>query len=183
MFRLIVDSLFKPKAHIDYIIKQDKTKESLILILIISVLAYFKESLSQGIGDAILGTLLFSFLFGFLVALVYVFVLSWWFNLIGKIFKGQATNSDMRFAMIWSLTPQLVDFVLKLTGYIFLPMTDPLIIKLFALIQMIIGIWSLILMTINISAAQKFNWIKSFISILIASLPFILLMILSWMRM
>lgn len=166
-------SLFRPKSNISDIVKHDRTKISLIFIFIVFLMANVLSVLQQDL-EYVMPILFMSLIQAFIQSAIYVFGIGSWNGLVCKWMNGQGSLSDMRYVVIWSVSPMIISIILKLI-VLYLPLPTSLAIKIPALIDIIFGIWILVLLTINTSEVQKFSKQKAFICILIASIPLIIL--------
>lgn len=105
--------------------------------------------------------------------LMLAFVSPWILQLIGKIWKGQATTSDLANVTSLSIIPYCLVLVYQLAFLVI--GEEPSLHKVNGIFQYLVWIFSFRLLVIGVSVAQRFNYGISLLNILLAYLPFLLL--------
>ncbi len=171
-----------PRKVFKFIIENNYRKNAYLLLFLGGVVNALSRSAEKSSGDGahmlfyIIGAVLGGGLLGWIGYYIYSALLSW----TGKWFKGTANTSTLFNVFTYSLIPAvftlfILIFELSLNrngvfqdGSDFSVAQLPVIflLLLMYLIQMVLGAWSLVLLVIGISEAQKFSVGKAILNFL-----------------
>ena len=187
---LIFEIWIKPKLAFTYLFKYDSNKYVQILLITSALTATFERAISKNIGwydsyntSYFIGGLLGG---GLMVYAIY-YITAWFLHYFGKAFlNGQASAKDFRTVIAWANIPSIASaifsfIILVIYGshalsdnYFPISEVERIVFISLALIQAILGMWTLIITITGVKEIQKFSTLKAFGNIL---LPFIILVI------
>ncbi|MGE5945031.1 MAG: YIP1 family protein [Flavobacteriales bacterium] len=187
---LIFEIWVKPRLVFAYLFKYDPSKYVQILLVISALTTAFERNLSRNIGwhdsyntSYFIGVCLGG---GLMVYVIY-YVSAWFLHFFGKAFlNGQANPKDFRTVIAWANIPSIASAIFsfiilviygsKALSDSYLPISgiERIVFISFAIIQVTLAIWALIITIIGVKEIQKFSTVKALGNIL---LPFIILIV------
>ncbi len=186
---LLFEIWVKPKLVFGYIFKYDKNKYLDVLLILAAFVATLKRLLDKGYSfeSSDIFTLIFLVLFGTLISYGCYFLLAWILRIIGThLFNGKAQNKDYRIVIAWSSIPMISSIILTFLVIViygfnaasgnYLPSTTAgqIIIVGFVLLEVILALWSTVIMVVGVMKIQNFNVWKALGNVF---LPFVVLMV------
>lgn len=186
---LLFEIWVKPKLVFDYIFKYYPDKYLNALLIIASFISTLERILDKGynLDSAYIITLLFSTLFGALITYGCYYLFAWILRVIGThLFNGKAKNKDYLIVIAWSNIPMIASIILTFLvivlfgataasdNYIPTTTTNEMVIIGFTFLELILAIWSIVIMVIGVMKIQNFNVWKALGNVL---LPFAVLVI------
>ncbi|MGM0896401.1 MAG: Yip1 family protein [Bacillota bacterium] len=177
----------RPRETVRYVIEEKTTGFIVLLLVLVGFAGGLSGASSEEQMFPAVGVIFGSLLLGPLSAVVGIAILSGIYKLLGKLFGGIGTYSEMFRAVITSSIPQIWLLPMWLIWLLTSPetfytetetaaMAEPdtgigLVIGLLLLAAVIIvGIWTFVIQCKAVGEAQRFSSWKGFFVILIASL-------------
>jgi len=179
---------FSPRKTIRQIVYTDPKRYFNYLAFLFGVAGSLGKLSDRNAGD--LMSLLWIFaivltlggLGGFISIYFYGAITEW----VGSLFGGVARSKDVRAAILWSNLPVMISYILWIPLILFYgeemftsitPQIDqsPFLLLFSGLIQLVLGIWSIILYVICLSEVHKFSIWRSIATILLPVLAIIIL--------
>lgn len=186
---LIFEIWYKPKLVFKYLFKHDSNKYVIILLAISAIFSTFDRAYSKDLGlDTFDASYYLSMLvFGSIATLLIYYLSAWLMHYFGYAFlNGKAKAKDFRTVLAWSNIPAIFSIIFTLFLFIiygkqalsdnFIPPTEVARITYItvAILQSILGIWSMVILVIGIMHIQNFKVWRAIGNLII---PFLLIII------
>ncbi|MGL4205367.1 MAG: YIP1 family protein [Aeromonadaceae bacterium] len=181
-----------PSATFHSLLEHAPSYNVLTLAMLGGVGTAFGQLSGGGFGQhlGLLPLLLLCLLAGPLLGLAELYLGAWLIARIGRFIGGQGEPAQLRTVMAWAGLPNVVGLLswllmlAVLGGDLFMPRTPELMAvmsdnKLFliaALLQMILGFWSIALLVIGVATAQSLAMSKALLNLLLAAMAAMLLL-------
>lgn len=185
---LVFKIWFEPKATLQYILSNCPDQYVLLLFSLGGISRSINRVSNKGMGDnmSTASILIISIIAGGLFGWLSYYLYAWVLEVTGKWLNGNATFSQFKTILAWSSVPIATSLLLLIPElYIFgdnffksevysYEWNSTLFLLIFAIIEMILSIWSLVILIKGIGLVQNFTIGKS---ILNAILPAFLIFI------
>ena len=185
-----------PKKTLTYILDKCPSKHVTLLLILAGIVKSIDRASTKGMGDnmSTSAVLISAIIAGALFGWIGYYIYAWAMSTTGKWLKGNGVSSEFRTLIAWSSIPAIASLVLLVPELILFgeeffksePIVDSDIYYYtligFGIIEMILGIWSLVIMVIGIMIVQEFKVGKAilnmFLPVLVLIVPLILIIFL-----
>jgi hypothetical protein len=187
---------YSPRKTIRSIVESNPNQQLIILAALIGISFLLEQLSTRNIGDTqpLFIIFIIAAIAGPLLGIIFVYILGALLHWTGSWFGGQASATETRAAYAWSWVPNLWILVLwipklALFGMELFTSTTPriesnpvlaLILLAFSLIELVVGIWVIIIFILCLSEVHRFSiWkaIATFVlSLVIIGIPLFLLL-------
>lgn len=163
---------FHPKNTMRWALENSPTRLLLLLASVAGILQALGVvfSLQSSYPDKmLLHSPLFIALIGLLgigLGIFHLYLGGWLYQLTGSWLGGKGTFKQLKAAVGWSFYPLAVAAALNLVT-LFIPTTNSLLYVPFALLYLVVAVWSFIILFNLIAAAHQFSAWKGFFTLLI----------------
>ncbi|OIQ27225.1 MAG: hypothetical protein BM564_13100 [Bacteroidetes bacterium MedPE-SWsnd-G2] len=185
--RLIYSLIIHPKATLQYILEKCPSKYVFPLLLIGGIANVFQQASENGKGDhsSLEVIVISSIIAGAIFGWIGYFIFAWALSVTGKWMGGKANFEEFKTVLAWAqipsifylilIVPQILIFGLDLFKTEFSQESEvkDIIILGFALIELGLGLWSLVISVIGIKIIQGFNTVKAIVNLIMPFLTFI----------
>jgi hypothetical protein len=181
---LLLKIWLKPKDTLTHILKNYPDKYVTILLVLGGVVRAIDRASNKSMGDnmstvAVLGVaIIFGGLFGWMTYYIY----AWAMSVTGQWIKGESNSSQFRTIIAWALIPSICSLVLLGPELIVFgddlfksePVNDSSLDGIswiiFGVIELTLGIWTMIILVKGISLIQNFSIGKSILNMILPGL-------------
>ena len=179
---------FKPTETLRYIVENCPEKHVSLLLVLGGIVNVIGKASSKNMGDTMSTTsvLAICIIFGALFGWISYFIYAWGLSATGKWLNGNSESSEFKTLIAWALIPSICTLILLIPEPIILG--DDLFksqklnhsslnntsLIFFGVLEIILGVWSIVLLVKGISLIQNFGIGKS---ILNCSLPVLVVFI------
>ncbi|MGB6406103.1 MAG: Yip1 family protein [Planococcus donghaensis] len=175
----------RPRATVRYVIEEKSSRFTFLLIVLSGFVGGLLATLNSEQFLPIVGILLLALFFGPIGAAVSTAIGSGIYLLIGRLFKGEATYTEMFRAVLVGQIPQIWLIPIVVLWIVLLPETyfvesgqmpfedmDVMTI-IFSLILGVVSIWTLFVQSNAVGEAHRFSAWKGFFVIVIPAILFV----------
>lgn len=186
---LLLEIWLKPTLVFKYLFKTNPKK----FVWPLMIVASMTNSLETGLEKAPsfdlygIGFLIGYALFGGLLGWISFYIIAWFFHLSGTLLNGKATSESFRTVSAWASIPGIFSIVFSIITVLFYGNTESIsqidyfIILVLAIIQMGLGIWSLVIMVSGTMYIQNFGIGKAILNLAIPFLTLISLILIIYL--
>ena len=193
---LLLKIWIAPKATLEFVLNYCPHKYVLLLFALGGISRSIDRASTKGMGDnmSAVSILTISIIAGGLFGWLSYYFYAWLLEVTGKWLKGNASFSQFKTILAWSLVPTAFSLLLLIPELMIFGdeifksetyspnwITD-MVLMLFALMEITLGIWTLVILIKGISLIQNFSTGKSvlnaFLPALLILVPIILLALL-----
>lgn len=185
---LIYKIWIKPTTTLAYILKNCPDKFMVPLMILGGITRAIDRASTQNMGDkySIFYILIITIVAGGLFGWISYYFYAWLLEITGKWLKGKADYEEFKTVIAWSLIPSICSLVLLIPEILIFgvdifksDMSDTgvvsiMLMVLFGLVEITLGIWTLIIFVKGVSLIQNFNTWKAILNMI---LPVFLILI------
>ena len=178
----------KPKDTLKYILKNYPEKYVTILLVLGGIVNAIDRASNKDMGDnmSIASVLGIAIIFGGLFGWISYYIYAWGMSVTGEWLNGKSKPSEFRTVIAWSLIPSICSLFLLIPELIIfdddlfksVPLNESFFNGMswivFGLIEITLGIWSLVILVNGISLIQNFGTGKSILNMFLPGLVFII---------
>jgi hypothetical protein len=186
---------YKPKQTLQYVLRYCPDKYLYIIFILAGVSRAIDRASTQSMGDnqSTIFILIIAIIAGGLFGWISYYFYSWLMKVSGKWMDGKATFDEYRTVVAWSLIPTVSSLVLLVPELMIFgddlfrsEMSDPTVAKgiimiCFGLLEMSLGIWTLVILVKGVSLIQNFGTGKAilnvFMPVFILLIPILLIVL------
>ena len=186
---LLITIWHKPSATLRFILENCPEKYVLGLLLISSIVSSMgNAAVNDDTPLPFIGMLFLAMIFGGTIGLALVLIFAWLMSVSGRILGGKANPLEFRTILAWSSVPQIATVVLILPTLIIYGegissfeifgtyMVDGFFLVMVGLIQLVLWIWSIVILVKGIMIIQNFGVGLALVNLILpAILSFIVL--------
>lgn len=181
-----------PRRTFRHLLDEAPGYNVLTLASLTGIAAALGQASGHGLGSqvALWPLLAICLLLGPLMGLAELWIGSWLLSRIGRWLGGEADSAEMRTVMAWSGLPNVLGLVTwggmiaELGILVFAPRSPELMQSLAqhkgfviaAAMQLLLGIWSLWLLCIGVSEAQRLPMLKALLNLLLTAMAALVLL-------
>lgn len=177
---LVLGIWTKPKQTFEYILKQNPNKFVILLIVLGGIVSAIDRASTKGMGDKMstASVLLFALIGGALFGWITYYLYAFFMSFTGKWIKGKAEAPQFRTVIAWSLIPSVASLILLIPELLVFgddlfkselssnELWYVLLYSFFGLVELVLGIWTLIILVKGVSIIQDFGIGKSILNVL-----------------
>ncbi|MDC8003837.1 YIP1 family protein [Aureisphaera galaxeae] len=161
----------KPKVTLEYVLHTIPTKHVTILFVLGGIVRNIGRATQRGLGDnmSTMVVLASSVFLGAFFGWIGYYIYAWALSALGKLLGGAADPEKMRTVLAWSLVPSIASLLLLIPQLIIFgddlfrsyPLNDSTFYStlwmVFGILELILSIWSIVILVIGIRLVQSFN--------------------------
>lgn len=185
-----------PTETFSFILKNCPEKNVSVLLVLGGIVRAIDRASVKDLGDQMptFGVLTLAILFGGALGWVTYYIYAWGMSVTGKWIDGKADPSKFRTIIAWALVPSICSLILLVPQVIIFgddlfksnPMDNSMFNNIswivFGVIELTLGLWTLVILVKGVSLIQGFKIGKSILNIifpgLVIAVPIILLAVL-----
>lgn len=193
--KLLFTIWLKPKQTFTYILKYCPDKFVILFFVLGGIGRAIDRAVNRNMGDELsLGVILaIAIIGGALFGWISYYFYAWLLKVSGKWLKGEASTNKYRTVLAWSIVPQVLSLLLVVpqillfgNGFFSSEFEEPSLalgisLLIFGLIDIALGIWSLVILVNGIMVIQNFGAGKAFLNailpVFMILLPILLLVL------
>lgn len=176
----------KPRKTIRYVIQNSSFKMLFILAILSGIATFLNFAYNSDLSDRLSVTagevLLYSFILGPILGMLFWYLLSAIYKGIGKLFGGEAMFKELQYAVAWSNVPLIFSLLLwipqisVLGEWTFsaevpwLSMPSLIMIIIISVIELILSIWYFVVIVKAVAEVHQFSAWKGLAVVLISTL-------------
>lgn len=178
---LLLKIWVKPKATLIYILENCPNKFIIPLMILGGITRSIDRASAQNMGDkqSTFFILMIAIIVGGMFGWLSYYFYAWLLKVTGKWLGGIAEFEDFRTVIAWSLIPSICTLVLLVPELIIFgddifksELSDPnlfstLMLMVFGLLELTLGIWTLIIFIKGVALIQKFNIGKAILNMIL----------------
>ncbi|RYU80719.1 Yip1 family protein [Hymenobacter persicinus] len=187
---------FQPRRTLESILLYHPDKYVPVLLCLGGIARAVDRASQQNAGDKMgtVAVLLLTFVVGGLTGWIFYYFYAWMLSLTGRWLNGTAGSETFRTVLAWSLVPTVVSLALLLPEVLLfgdelfkstpadISFSDSVIWIVISLIQLTLGIWSLVILVHGISLVQHFTAGRAILNLIlpvaVILVPIVLLILL-----
>lgn len=178
---LLLKIWVKPKATLTYILENCPNKFIIPLMILGGITRSIDRASAQNMGDkqSTFFILMIAIIAGGMFGWLSYYFYAWLLKVTGKWLGGIAEFEDFRTVIAWSLVPSICTLLLLVPELIIFgddifksELSDPnvfstLMLMVFGLLELTLGIWTLIIFIKGVTLIQKFNIGKAILNMIL----------------
>ena len=188
---IISKIFFSPKEAFTFIVNYKYEKYVTLLLILSGIVKAFDKAISKNMGDhlplwgVISCSILIGITFGWIVNFIYAAAISW----TGKWLNGKGNTKSILNVLSYALLPSIFSLFLIILQiliygntifqssyeYLFFNLSDNLIHWTFYFFDLVLIIWSVILLVIGLSVVQKISIVKAILNLILPAFLIVLM--------
>nr|WKN34196.1 Yip1 family protein [Tunicatimonas sp. TK19036] len=185
---LFISIWTKPTQTLAYILKHCPEKYVMPLLILGGIVRAIGRATMKDMGDKMptIGVLAMAIIFGGALGWITYYIYAWGMSATGKWLKGNAEPSEFRTIIAWALVPTVCSLILLVPELMIfgddlfrsqISNTSTfysIMWSVFGVLEIILGIWTMVILIKGISLIQKFNTGKSVLNMILPGLVIII---------